>query len=306
MPVLKHFGLREYPFALTPNTALWFPWEQHKAILASLQFALQRGDGLLKVSGEVGTGKTLLCRMLLQEIIKTDNAGYLNAPIEDLRLLPMAVCREFGLTLPPDGDPYAALTDFLLAEHAKGRRNILVVDEAQALGRSGLEIVRLLSNLETETKKLLQIVLFGQTELDRLLQHQSLRQVAQRINFSFETRPLTPQLVNRYVEHRIDRVSTDNVHRALFEPAALKLLARASRGIPRIVNILADKALLAAFGDGSEVVRRRHVAAAQRDSPDVAPLNDRSRFGQWLWFAGGIAAAAAVALVVWQRDMLLP
>ncbi len=242
MPVLKHFGLAAYPFALTPNPALYLPWDEHKSILASLQFALQRGDGLLKVVGEVGTGKTLLCRLLLQELVKTDNAGYLNAPIEDLRVLPMAVCREFGIEPKDAADPYSALTDFLLAEHAKGKRNVLLVDEAQALGSAGLEIVRLLSNLETDTKKLLQIVLFGQVELNKLLQQHSLRQVAQRINFSFETKSLSSDLVAQYVEHRV-ALSTEGKAAPLFDQAALAVIAEASGGIPRIVNLLADLGL---------------------------------------------------------------
>jgi len=302
MPVLKYFGLAEYPFSLTPNPALYFPWDEHKAILASVQFALQRGDGLLKVVGEVGTGKTMLCRLLLQEIVRTDNCAYLNAPIEDLKLLPMVVCREFGIVPADPNDPYTALTEFLLRQHAEGRHNILVVDEAQALGRSGLEIVRLLSNLETETKKLLQIVMFGQVELNKLLQHHSLRQVAQRINFSFETKPLTRELAIRYIEHRVDRSSIEQVHHDLFDRSALNLIASASRGIPRVINLLADKALLSAFGDDSRQVKRKHVLAAIADSDDIG----LKRPGLLAWFAGlkprwtatgavGVVAAAGLA-----------
>jgi MSHA biogenesis protein MshM len=290
MPVLKHFGLSDYPFALTPNTSLYLPWDQHKAILGSLQFALQRGDGLLKVVGEVGTGKTLLCRLLLSELVKTDNAGYLNAPIEDLSVLPMAVCREFGVDPKETGDPYSALTRFLIAEHAKGKRNILLVDEAQSLGRTGLEVIRLLSNLETETKKLLQIVLFGQVELNRELQHSSMRQVAQRINFSFETKPLSPDLVVRYIEHRVARCTPENVHRDLFEKQAMLVIAHASRGIPRLVNVLADKALLAAFGDNARQVRKKHAAAAVSDSAELGLKPQRFA---WLRNLFGLRSAAA-------------
>ena len=208
----------------------------------------------------------------------------------------MLVCREFGITPPDPNDPYTALTEFLLSQHALGRHNILVVDEAQALGRSGLEIVRLLSNLETETKKLLQIVMFGQVELNKLLQHNSLRQVAQRINFSFETKPLNRELAIRYIEHRVDRSSIEQVHRDLFDKASLKLIASASRGIPRIINLLADKALLSAYGDNSQQVKRKHVMAAIADSDEIGV----QRPGLRSWFAAinpRWAAAGAVGLV---------
>lgn len=298
MPVLEHFRLKAYPFTLTPNPSLFFPCEEHKAILSALLYAVQRGDGILKVVGEVGTGKTLLCRLLLRMLEERANTAYLNAPVEDRNLLPFAVCREFGIEVARDGDPYHALNAYLLAQHAKGRRNILVVDEAQALGRDGLETIRLLSNLETDTSKLLQIVMFGQVELDRLLRHPSLRQVAQRVNFSFRTRPLTPSLVRAYVQHRVDRCSVEVVRRDIFEAGALAEISSLSGGVPRIINLLADKAMLAALGDDRAHVGRRHVRAAIADSPDLALWIPRWRRFHWPMpmaaAAGGAIAAGAV------------
>jgi len=301
MPTRRHFGLREHPFALTPNPALFFPWDEHKAILGALHYALNRGDGILKVVGEVGTGKTLLCRLLLRLLEDWVNTAYLNAPVEDTTLLPAAVCREFGIDLPPGGDPYHALNAFLVAQHAEGRRNVLVVDEAQALGRNGLETIRLLSNLETETSKLLQIVLFGQVELDRLLRHASLRQLAQRVNFSFRTKPLGPALAMAYIQHRVDQCSVEQVRRDIFDRGSLRLIAVLSGGVPRIINLLADKAMLAAMAEGRQRVQRRHVYAAVEDSPELTPWIPRWRM---LARPSNVAAAtgavaAGVALVHW-------
>lgn len=276
MPFLDHFGLREYPFSLTPDPFLFFPSAHAQALLEALLFSLRRGDGLLKVVGGVGTGKTMLCRMLLEKLEGTPvNSAYLNAPMAtNAAQMPLTVLREFGLEPPPDAtsneDAVARqLRDYLLREHGQGRANILIVDEAQALGAAGLEAIRLLSNLETDRHKLLQIVLFGQTELDALLRRREMRQVAQRLNFSFATQPLTADATASYVRFRLERCARSGTQRAHFAPAALRCLARASGGLPRLINLLCDKALLAAFAEGNAIIHPRHIRAARRETPEV-------------------------------------
>ena len=270
MPFLNHFGLNDYPFSLTPNTDVFFPDEHAQAVLASLVFTVQRGEGLLKVVGPVGSGKTMLCRMLLEQL-KTFpvNTAYLNAPMAITPAeLPRLVLREFGLEDKTDYDAHL-LRAFMLGEHAKGKRNVLIVDEAQALGAEGLEAIRLLSNLETSTHKLLQIVLFGQTELDKLLRRRALRQIAQRLNFSFATRPLSAPAAAAYVRFRLDRSARNNACRIRFAPKALSFLAKASQGLPRVIHILADKALLALYAEGGQIVESRHFHIALRETPAV-------------------------------------
>ncbi|HAX91809.1 MAG TPA: AAA family ATPase, partial [Rhodospirillaceae bacterium] len=163
MPFLEHFGFESYPFGLTPNPDLYYPCAETEALLAALKFSLSRGDGFLKIVGEVGTGKTLICRLLLGSLAKQPvNTAYLCAPSPiKPEHIPSMIAKEFGVKVKATQDSAAALRDFLVAEHARGRRCVLVIDEAQALGEEGLEAVRLLSNLETETDKLLQVVLLG-------------------------------------------------------------------------------------------------------------------------------------------------
>lgn len=169
MPYLAHFGLKEHPFTLTPNTNQYFPIDTHVEIIQSIQFGIARNTGILKVVGDVGTGKTMLCRLLLRKLVESNDAvAYLNAPQVDPQSLVNLVCAEFGLETGSQAQMMQYLNTFLLEQHALGRNAVLIVDEAQALGPQGLEAVRLLSNLETERNKLLQIVMFGQSELDEL------------------------------------------------------------------------------------------------------------------------------------------
>ena len=274
---LSHFGLKEYPFSLTPDTALYFPWQAPNAILEALLFALSRGDGLLKVTGEVGSGKTLLSRLLLQKLEAEGwDTAYLNVPMAKAEHLPAEIAREFGLTASGD-EAYRALCAFLLDQAGRGRSCVLVVDEAQALGAEGLEAIRLLSNLETDTRKLLPIVLFGQPELDRLLRLHGLRQVSQRVAFSFTTQALPPSVLAPYLQHRLQACGAVNAAR-IFTPSAVRLLSHFSRGGVRVTHLLADKALLAAFAAGMPEVTARHVRQARRDARDI-----RTRRWHWPW-----------------------
>ena len=270
MPFLTHFDLTERPFSLTPNCELYFPSETHQEVLNSLRYAIDRGEGIIKVSGEVGTGKTLICRLLTADLVKTKAVAYIINPQNDADWVVGAVCREFGLDPDSSSDPFHLLNGFLLEQYRKGRPAVLVVDEAQALGLVGLETVRRLSNLETDTSKLLQAVLFGQPELDRLLRTHALRQLNQRIVFSFTIPPFSVETTVDYIRYRVIH-SSANLATAdrLFDAKALRRIARASRGIPRVVNVIADKSLLAAFGDGAMHVRVAHVDAAVADSDSL-------------------------------------
>lgn len=260
----RHFGLFREPFTLTPNRELFFP-DQHRKILSAIDYAVQRRDGIVKVSGEVGTGKTLLCRMLMTSFEASYSAAYISAPRNDPGAIAASICQDFGLELPPAANPMDILGTFLIQTHREGRRTVLLIDEAQALDRRGLETVRLLTNYETDHEKLLTIILFGQPELDKMLARHDMRQLNQRITFSFRTRPFDGETARRYLQYRIDQCTDAPTPHRLFRPAALRKLAAASRGVPRMLNALADRALLAAYAEGEAEVGARHVKAAMAE-----------------------------------------
>lgn len=285
MPFLAHFDLVERPFALTPNRHYYFPSDNHQRVFTPLSYAIERGEGIIKVSGEVGTGKTLMCRLLIAKLVKTSAVAYILNPQNDSDWIVSAVCREFGLDPEASRDPFHLLNEFLLEQYHKNRRAVLVIDESQALGLHGLETVRLLSNLESETTKLLQIVLFGQPELDRLVRSHALRQLNQRIVFTFTIPPLSENTMMDYIRYRVILSSgnLDAAHQAilssgslaaaqtLFDDKALRRIARVSGGVPRLANIIADKSLLAAFSADAKQVNRRHVDEAVADSVGLLP-----------------------------------
>jgi len=245
-------------------------------------YAVERGEGVVKVSGEVGTGKTLLCRLLTAELIKTKSVAYIINPQSDPHWIIGAVCREFGLDPEATDDRLHLLNGYLLKQFAAGRRVVLVIDEAQALGIDGLETMRRLSNLETEQTKLMQTVLFGQPELDQLLDSRELRQLNQRIVFSFDLPALSAEDTANYIRHRILRSSADgDAAKPLFDARAVKAIARASQGIPRITNIIADKSLLAAFSQRDHRVTLRHVNDAIKDSRRVIEQLPDFNEGGW-------------------------
>jgi type II secretory pathway predicted ATPase ExeA len=305
MPYLAHFGLKEHPFTLTPDVDYFFPTEEHANIIGSVEFALRRDTGIIKVVGPVGTGKTLLCRLLIKKLVDTEAVAYINAPRANANSIVLNVCKEFGIEVGDDADAaYGALNRFLVEEHAKDRLAILVVDEAQHLGKEGLELVRLISNLETEKRKLLQIVMFGQTELDDLLADPSLRQLTQRIAFSLATKPLSVEETRNYVNHRIRVSRREGIVYDAFTNRAVDFLAKSCGGIPRVINIIADKSLLAAFAAGSPVVQPAHVAEAIKESPalvnPVAPRHGlvRRLLSRAAIYLGGLLIAAVAAVVI--------
>jgi len=297
MPYLAHFGLKEHPFTLTPNTNQYYPTEKHTEIIQSILFGIARNTGILKVVGDVGTGKTMLCRLLLRKLVGSNDAvAYLNAPQVDPESIVTLVCSEFGIETGSRSQMLQGLNTFLLEQHALGRNAVLIVDEAQALGSSGLEAVRLLSNLETERNKLLQIVLFGQSELDELLEQPNLRQVIQRIGFSFNTGPLSMAEALHYIGHRVRTSRVEGIDFPIFSERAMETLAAAASFVPRVINILADKALLVAYGDGSIQVSDKHAREAVKDTPQLARgLRAAKRWPRSVWY--GIIAAEVAAVV---------
>jgi MSHA biogenesis protein MshM len=269
---LQHFRLQESPFRLSPDTAYFYPGSSHQQALNVLLVALADGEGFLKISGEVGLGKTLLCRTLLRNLGAAYATAWIPNPDQSPASIRASLARELGLELASTVGQEAALraiTARLIELTAQGRRPVLLVDEAQALPTPALEAVRLLTNIETEKRKLLQVVLFGQPELDRRLAQPNLRQLNQRITFSHRLEPLDSTHVGAYVAHRL--CIAGHADGQLFDASALRALASHSGGVPRLINILAHKALLVAWGKGLAAVGRAEVERAAVDTESVAP-----------------------------------
>ncbi len=263
---LRHFDLRTAPFGITPDPAFFYPGNTRGELLAALLYAVTQGEGIIKLTGEVGSGKTMLCRMLAERLPPHVDVVYLLNPRLEPDEVLHAIAAELGLAL--DGcradAVLRALHGELIARHAAGRQVVLLAEEAQAMPGATLEALRLLTNLETASHKLLQIVLFGQPELQHTLDLPQFRQLKERITHSF-TVPCLPQaLLNDYLTCRL--AAAGRTAPLVFTPAALRQLARSSQGIVRRVNVLADKALLAAYADDAQQVSARHVRLAIADS----------------------------------------
>ena len=264
---LAFFGLDEVPFSLTPNTRYFMRAQSHDQALELLLVALREQEGFIKVSGEVGTGKTLLCRLLLNQLGCDQRTAYLPNPQLTPTGLFQALADELAVTLPDAENTHRALSALqrhLIDIAAEGDAVVLVIDEAQAMPEETLEALRLLTNLETESRKLIQVVLFGQPELDALLERESLRQLKQRITFQCHLQTLDKAAVDDYLQHRLRQAGYNGGR--LFTPGAVRLIAKASGGTPRLINILAHKALIAAFGQGVREITRRHAKQAIRDT----------------------------------------
>ncbi|WP_297528108.1 ExeA family protein [Thiohalobacter sp.] len=291
-----HFGLQDRPFGITPDTGYFFESPGHQEALNVLTVALRSGEGFIKVTGEVGTGKTLLCRKLLNGLDEDFVSAYIPNPFLNPTALRMALAEELGLQFARNIGQHRLLgliRERLMAFAADGRRVVLVIDEAQAMPDDSLEALRLLTNLETEREKLLLVVLFGQPELDERLSARSVRQLKQRIVFSHHLRPFTAAETAAYVQHRLARAGASRFQ--LFDRGALRLLHRASRGIPRLINILAHKALMSAYGAGAAQVSARHVRLAAADTEDAEHL---PRFG-WPALLGSFGSLTALSLAAW-------
>lgn len=262
-----HFGLKEPPFKITPNTDFFFSGGNRGAVLDALVYAITNGEGIIKVVGEVGSGKTMLCRMLQTILPEKIESIYLANPSVAPEDVLHAIAFELQLKLPKNADRLKVmqvLQAHLLNRHAEGRQVVIFVEEAQGMPLATLEEIRLLSNLETKQDKLLQIVLFGQPELDANLSETHIRQLRERITHSFHLEPLGTKEIGEYLILRLRAAGYHGPH--LFSDAAIKKLSRAAEGLARRVNILADKSLLAAFADNVHQVTPKHVKAAIQDS----------------------------------------
>lgn len=263
---LDHYGLSQPPFSITPNPAFFFDGSQRGDILDALLYAVTHGEGIVKVTGEVGSGKTMLCRMLESLLPPTVDVIYLVNPALGRDEVLYAIAGELGLDVRDkrNDEVIRLLQTVLIEKHVQGRRVVLLVEEAQAMPLDTLEEIRLFSNLETARSKLLQIVLFGQPELDENLALARMRQLKERITHSFKVPPLTPSDLPAFLMFRLRAAGYKGGE--VFTPAAVKALSKVSSGIVRRISILADKALLAAFADNSITVEARHMKAAIRDS----------------------------------------
>lgn len=289
---LAHFALAEPPFTLTPHTQFFHDGGNRGAILQALQYAAMHSEGVVTVTGEVGTGKTMLARMLIETKPKSLEIAYIANPALTRDEIILTVAQE--LRMRPTGKSPAevlkALQKRLVDLHQKGKRVSVLIDEAHVIPPDTLEEIRLMSNLETRHHKLLRIILVGQDELGQTLATARMRPLRERITERFHLGPLSPTDTADYLSYRL-RCAGGDPH--LFEPRAVAVLARASEGLSRRVNILADKALLAAFADGSRWVREAHVRQAIADARFTS-LRRRRWFGlaNWFWRWRGAAVAA--------------
>ena len=300
----EFYGLDEKPFALLPDPRFLYLGSSHREALAHLLYGIEEGEGFIEVIGQVGTGKTTLCRTLLDRVgHDVDVAFIFNPSRTELELL-TAINREFGLptTGKDRGELMDELNEFLIKGKAAGRRMLLVIDEAQNLAPQLLEQVRLLSNMETEREKLLQIVLIGQPELEENLSKTELRQLRQRITVRWNLKPFDRAECEEYVQHRL-RVAGRRTGRPLFSPRAQRLLYRESAGIPRLVNALCDRALLAGYAASKDRIDTKCVQSAARE----LSARPRSRGNLWKTLAFGtgcITVTLAAVALAWHYGVI--
>ncbi len=270
---LEHFGLKELPFSLTPNTQFFLNMASYHKAYNMLMVSIANREGFIKVVGEVGTGKTMLCRKVLNTLEENGEAyvtAYIANPVLSPKGLFLAFAEELGLDADVETGHHSLLkriTKRLMRFAAEGKQVVLFIDEAHAMPEKTLEALRLLTNLETEKAKLFQVVLFAQPELDLLLRQESLRQLLQRITFSYQLEKLDPHGVEQYVSHRLATAGYNGP--AIFTRGALDLLSRSSSGIPRLINILSHKAMMVAFGKGDRTIDCKHILRAVQDTDGI-------------------------------------
>jgi len=290
---LYHFGLGELPFTLTPNTNFYLPMAMHDEALAVISIALQTGEGFIKVVGEVGTGKTLLCRKLLNEIPEHFVTAYIPNPYLNPDELRRAVAVELGIKQAQRMSAQSLtqrIQTRLLELHSQGHSVVLILDEAQALPEESLEALRLFTNLETETRKLLQVVLFAQPELDERLAKTEFRQLKQRITFGYKLRVMNAHEVQQYIHHRLEVAGYKGVE--LFPVKTCQKIARVSQGVPRLVNVLCHKMLMLAYGQGHYKMTDTLLKAAVEDTESIEPASKRSLF---IVLSFGVLSALSLA-----------
>ncbi len=298
---LEHFGLTEAPFRITPHTDFFFEGANRGATLDALLYAITHDEGIVKVTGEVGSGKTMLCRVLIERLPANVATIYLANPSLSRDEFLFTVADELFINLATNraSAVLRALQEHLIELYGQGRQVVMLIDEAHAMPRETLEEIRLLSNLESNRHKLLQIVLFGQPELNDNLNRQEMRQLKERITHNFGLEPLVRADIAAYINFRMRAAGYKGPD--LFSPAAVKLIARASLGLTRRINILCDKALLAAFAENTHQITVAHIKAAVRDAEfRKTSLPQSSR-----WIAAGAAAmlfSGGLAAYFWHQE----
>ena len=301
MMYLDHFGMQQAPFRITPHTEFFFAGADRGAMLEALIYAITHDEGIVKVSGEVGSGKTMLCRMLLEKLPQRVETVYLANPMLSRDEILFAVAADLQIPL-PEGSRHLllrSLQERLLEIYAAGRQVVVLIDEAHAMPPEALEEIRLLSNLESSRHKLLQIVLFGQPELDQHLRAVAMRQLKERITHHFRLLPLRRQDIAVYLTFRLRAAGYRGPD--LFTKGAIRLISKASGGLTRRVNIVANKALLAAYCEGVHQIGGREVRAAMRDA-QFSPIARRLP-GRWRWAAttASVCAIAGMAYLAGDR-----
>jgi general secretion pathway protein A len=301
------FGLQHEPFSIAPDPRFLFMSERHREALAHLLYGLRGGGGFVLLTGEIGAGKTTVCRCFLEQIPKRCNVAYIFNPKLTVEELLKSVCEEFRIPCEHQDaaatsakEHVDALNHFLLRTHAVGQNNVLIIDEAQNLSPDVLEQLRLLTNLETNERKLLQIILIGQPELRTMLAHPELEQLAQRVIARYHLEALSEAETEQYIGHRLGVAGMSRP--VPFDRRALRRVHRLSRGIPRRINLLCDRALLGAYASGKAHVDRQIVNRAATEvfgaSPSSARLNGRARRSATIGLAASLAAGAALFAVV--------
>lgn len=261
----QYYGLTENPFNLTPDTDFYFQSMTHQEALNVLLVAIKSGDGFIKLTGEVGTGKTLLCRKLLDVLDASFHTIYIPNPYMSCEALLRAVVDEMGITQFSEGDDYLSIINTKLIDNARNKtRTVIFLDEAQSLPVESLEAIRLLSNLETEKNKLVQIVLFGQPELDKKLENNAIRQLKQRIVHAYQLQNLSKKSLAYYVEHRLKSAGYHGP--VLFDDRSIKRLYRYTKGTPRLVNLICNKAMLLAYASAEFYISEKLIGKAAKDS----------------------------------------
>jgi len=292
------FGLSHPPFKITPDTDVFFEGGNRGAILEALIYAISEGEGIIKVTGEVGSGKTMLCRMLQARLPAKVETVYLANPRVSPEEILHAIAFELQFGLPKSASRLEVmhrLNEYLLERHAQQKQVVLFVEESQSMSLATLEEIRLLSNLETKQHKLLQIVLFGQPELDENLRLPQIRQLRERITHSFPLSPLRSEDVRAYLHFRLHAAGYRGPD--LFNRRVVDYIAKASEGLTRRINIIADKALLAAFAEGTHNVSLKHAKAAVQDSEFSATSAARAR-SPVLYALAGLVAGGALGFAI--------